>query len=436
MNTSPGTSPGRPRRRPPSVLDVASEIAERLDRSAIRHERRCTWLGRDNSEMQSPMVPMVPTVRSLGGDLYSGTAGVALFLAELTRVRGTAKVRKLLAGALAHARRVDVAKAGAGGLFTGQAGLGYACVRAGDALGDSDLVRAGIQALHASSAICSATRAFDLMSGHAGLVVAAAALCPQYPELEAIVVAGSRAIRDAATRESSQWTWRAEVVAQGAPGRHVLTGLSHGLSGFAAALMVAYRVTGDESMRDAARGALVSEDAWFMAERSNWPDLRDVKEESLPTEESARAGYVCGETWCHGAPGIMIVRAMAKKVLPNREYAGWHLSDAVRSTLKSLERWAPGSDVTLCHGALGLVECLRSARASLGAKQRVTVDEACDKAVARVIRAHGREEWWPSGLPSRGFSPSLMLGMAGVGYQLLREAGPERVPSLLLPGRF
>ena len=46
--------------------------------------------------------------------------------------------------------------------------------------------------------------------------------------------------------------------------------------------------------------------------------------------------------------------------------------------------------------------------------------------------ASGEKEGWLCGVPLAVETPSLMVGLAGMGYQLLRLAAPERVPSVLL----
>jgi lantibiotic modifying enzyme len=44
------------------------------------------------------------------------------------------------------------------------------------------------------------------------------------------------------------------------------------------------------------------------------------------------------------------------------------------------------------------------------------------------IDTHG----WVTGVPLGVETPGLMTGLAGIGYQLLRLAEPEKVPSVLL----
>ena len=57
------------------------------------------------------------------------------------------------------------------------------------------------------------------------------------------------------------------------------------------------------------------------------------------------------------------------------------------------------------------------------------------EAVARVldtVLTAGREERWLCGVPAGVETPGLMAGIAGIGYNLLRFADPQEVPSVLL----
>jgi lantibiotic modifying enzyme len=51
-----------------------------------------------------------------------------------------------------------------------------------------------------------------------------------------------------------------------------------------------------------------------------------------------------------------------------------------------------------------------------------------------LIARHAAAGDWPSGTPSGGPNPSLMLGTAGIGYTVLRLHDPNRVPSILWVG--
>jgi len=45
---------------------------------------------------------------------------------------------------------------------------------------------------------------------------------------------------------------------------------------------------------------------------------------------------------------------------------------------------------------------------------------------------HAAHRGWVCGSPTRSETPGLLTGLSGVGYQLLRFASPEAVPSALL----
>ena len=72
------------------LLRTADGIGCRLGRQAIWHEDRCNWLGAQSMERQPGGAYQGVTYEALGPDLYSGTAGVALFLAELYSEIGSA----------------------------------------------------------------------------------------------------------------------------------------------------------------------------------------------------------------------------------------------------------------------------------------------------------------------------------------------------------
>ena len=64
----------------------------------------------------------------------------------------------------------------------------------------------------------------------------------------------------------------------------------------------------------------------------------------------------------------------------------------------------------------------------------IDVTTTPDPAGAAGLLHQGREGGWKCGLPQGHETPGLMMGLAGIGYGLLRLAWPERVPSVLAPG--
>jgi lantibiotic modifying enzyme len=202
-----------------------------------------------------------------------------------------------------------------------------------------------------------------------------------------------------------------------------LTGLSHGAAGIGLALFELYAATGRPHFLETARGAFAYEDTFFDPRAGNWRDLR-LTPRILPF---ARA-------WCHGAPGIALSRLRAAALDPERSEAYLIMArKAIATTLDSIEEKlaTPKCDATPCNGLTGLIEIVWIAAHVLEERSyRIRALSAAEILTAR----HAASGDWPSGAPSGGPNPSLMLGTAGIGYTFLRLHDPDRVPSILWVG--
>ena len=85
-------------------LDAADFIAARLCRDAVWAGGRCNWLG-DSMEFVGGQWAVAH--RAFGPDLYSGTSGVALSLAEAYAVTGEALFRETAVGGGARRSRAS-----------------------------------------------------------------------------------------------------------------------------------------------------------------------------------------------------------------------------------------------------------------------------------------------------------------------------------------
>jgi lantibiotic modifying enzyme len=93
----------------------------------------------------------------------------------------------------------------------------------------------------------------------------------------------------------------------------------------------------------------------------------------------------------------------------------------------TLDRF-PAADDSLCHGDLGNLDLLLVAARTPGRGSRLAEARRRASSVLERIERRG----WACGTPLRAETPGLMLGLAGIGYGLLRLAEPDRVPSVLL----
>ena len=410
-------------RSAPDFLAVASAIGTRLVREAVWYRGRCTWIGLDTAAAYARERPR-PAHRSLGPGLADGTAGIALFLAQLQAADGDAPARETAAGAigqaLAHAGELP-----AGGLYGGRLGVAYAAARCGALLGDERLVRRAGRLARARGGgwPASASGVFDLFNGSAGTVAALVALAGALGD-DGLAAAAARPADEllAAARRSAGggWSWPPP----GAPARHGLCGLAHGAAGAAWALLELFAVTGEARHRDGALRALDYERAWFDPGEAGWPDLRGV--ERGETRGSFRSPHPTG--WSDGTAGIALSRLRAWEILGD-ERARDAATVALRTTATSVERalQQPEADFSLGEGVAGRADALLLG-AALHPEGAVLAERAGDVGNGR----HGASlTGWPGALPGAR-TPALLNGDAGIGLFFLRAADPT-VPSVLLP---
>jgi lantibiotic modifying enzyme len=214
-------------------------------------------------------------------------------------------------------------------------------------------------------------------------------------------------------RQTSKAGWRVWPTIGGTLG----TGFSHGAAGIACALLRLYEAGGDKAFLEAGQEAIAYEDSLFSAGESNWPYLFYQPEGAPP---------VYWSRWCHGAPGIGLGRLSSLPVLDTSA-----IRRDVEAAILTTRQTHPLEIDHLCCGNFGLIElfvkgqiCLD--RPELGHLARQWAAEAVRRAGPNA--AYNLFPGHPTGLHNAGF----FQGSSGIGYQLLRVAYPEKLPSVLL----
>jgi lantibiotic biosynthesis protein len=397
------------------LLAVAGEIGDALCRAAWWHRDRCAWLGTVQEADEDDAAYRFAHV-TLGASLYGGGSGVALFLGELAPLTGSAAARDTAAGGMCHALDAAEREPPGPGYYAGTLGTAHAAARLAHCLERPDLfARAGALVDRWLAAEDGPGR--DMISGAAGAIVALLALADRMerPVLRERAARLGEALLGMATRTEAGLAWTSERFPLG------LTGFAHGAAGIGWALAELYAATGAVRFAEGAREAGREEDRWFRADLDNWADFRE--HEGDPAE--AR----CALAWCHGAPGIGLARLRSSTLLRD-EALRRDAEAAVRATRRRLlDEDGMHADASLCHGWTGLAEFLAQVAAALGNGD--LREEVVELALARADAHAGDPSSWRCGL-TRGSTPALMLGLAGIGYFYLRLAEPG-VPSVLLP---
>ncbi|RKN64183.1 type 2 lanthipeptide synthetase LanM family protein [Paenibacillus ginsengarvi] len=383
----------------------AIEIADRLAASSIwgGHRDSVTWIGtgRDSSGMLR-YAPM-------DSGIYNGTLGMALFYAYMAQETGAFHYRTLAEGAVQTSLeflRFPGAVAG-GSVFYGLASYLYAFSHLAPLMGDPSLLETAVQLLPRFDRLIEEDKKLDLMSGSAGILLGCLRLHERTGEPEALAVA-RKCADHLLTHQVAAATgigWRTSLT-----NHRMLAGFSHGASGYAAALAQLAAATGDERYMDAAAGAIRYERSLFDKPEGNWRDLR--------ADEPLAANPVY---WCHGAPGVLLSRLLVNPYCRDAQFHD-EIQIALQTTLK---RWR-GTSNCLCHGDMGnldvLLVCAKAMNdASLYEQVYHRASQSLDYA-----RKHG----WQCDVPAQADAPGFMVGLAGIGYALLRLSNPE-LPSIL-----
>ncbi|MCW6005095.1 type 2 lantipeptide synthetase LanM family protein [Micromonospora sp. CPCC 205371] len=395
-------------------LEGAARIADRLLETAIVDGDRIGWLG------LNLVADKVWNLNPAGMDLYNGISGIGFFLGYLAKVSGDPAYRRAaerVAGMMSRQADDWLASpvrpmADDLGAFGRLGGPVYALSHLALVLDRDDLADTAERLADLMISRVGDDHALDVIGGAAGAILALLSLHAIRPAPAVLDGAHTMArhLMAAAEEIGTGLAWRGAVNPE-AP----LAGLSHGASGVALALARLDRRTGSTTHRGPVSAALRFEQTLFDARIGNWRDLR-----------TGVGGSHDLVTWCHGAGGIGLVRA---ELL---EYADDPL--AVRRELRAAALaiselgFQNLRNHSLCHGHLGNSEALLIVARRLGDPDLVRRAET----TAAATLADVDERRWRCGVPLGVETPGLMSGLAGIGYGLLRFAGADSIPSVLL----
>jgi len=374
-------------------LAVARAIGNRLLDQAIVAKDHIFWMGR------LPVEGGFST-QMLESELYGGTAGIGIFLAELSRITRSPRFRLGAQKCLNTLRSGQPMPPSRIGAFEGISGSIYADLKITSALGRSHWDKLPFLLTRVAENVAADTM-LDIIAGTAGALIVslrarkAPALAAAAENLSHLCATH---LLDRAESNGDGLAWKTPL--SGA----ALTGLAHGSCGIAWALAEYAAVFDDGKAWEAARKGFNYARA-SAQEPGIWEDLR------------GDGGHMMA--WCHGTAGIVLARQRALELAPHR--FGDVFADDIANGLQALlEKTGPGAD-GLCHGRSGNWEALWRGEAEHRAIADLEVASLCKDWLAGISPAGELGE----------STPDLMNGLAGVGLQILRSVD-RSVPCVAL----
>jgi len=390
---------------PQRLAAAAYKIGDRLAELAYPGTDRVNWLGLSLVDDRHWML------QPLGFGLLNGSAGIALFLAQLAALTGEERYAVLCRHAVACAPSVAESltrypqTAGAVGGLDGPAGLAFALTAVARLLGDPELAAPAdtlldLAAQGLDTADSGAGTGFAAGVGMTGGLGVAAGAAGCLAASTAIVEAtgspaAARAASAAVRRLLADPLTQRQPSDPAGPADPSWGGLGNGPAGVGWALLRSYAVTGAAECRIAGLAA-------FAAERASGPSPRSA----------------AGAGWYAGPAGSALARLDTLRHVDDPVLAA-ETAAATRAAIAA----GPALDHSLCHGETGDLDLLSMAAGG----GRPAIRHTRTRALLAQLEGHDPRCATPG--PA---TPALATGLAGIGYGLLRLAYPDRAPSLLL----
>jgi len=253
----------------------------------------------------------------------------------------------------------------------------------------------------------------DIIAGSAGALLVLLALDRFRPEpnqrgstpLELATECGAHLLRSLNLDGDGPHAWRI------LPDDPSPIGFSHGPSGICLALARLYARTGEPALWQAACDGAASE----REQLHRWSDA--WRKTPGPSSEIS---------WCHGAAGVALARLGMLESVPGSAGRAELVQDMDIATQLLLE--APQAHLDhLCCGNMGAIDALLRLNAHYRSEPLLSRADALALGVLRALKKRG---CFALDVPPAPMS--LLRGISGIGYGLLRLIAPGSLPSLLI----
>lgn len=372
-------------------IDEAIAIGEKILQNAIYAEDQKTisWLSIETS------VSSGFDVMPIKGDFYDGLSGITLFfhyLYKLTKDEKYKTVREILI----RTSQERVKALDTSSVFIGTASLLYPLAKIAFEENDFKIRDEMYKTIKEIEKNLDDLNHYDWISGTSSFIHVLISVFEETKNIDILTLAiklGNKLI--AQVEEKSE---------------ELIGGFSHGASSLAFVLIKLGSLGKIEKFKQKGMELLKFDRSLYSEKLNGWIDKNDPE-------------LSCKSQWCHGSEGIGISRMLIKQYYQDKT-----INEEIETALKVSLNSAYKNDDCLCHGNIGTTDLLLTAYETKLDKQSYIQA----KKLAQYIIMKKNEDGCYKTRALEGFPVyGMFTGLSGVGYQLLRIASPNEVPSVL-----
>ncbi|EOQ04705.1 type 2 lantibiotic biosynthesis protein LanM [Bacillus cereus VDM021] len=347
--------------------------------------------------------------------LYNGVTGIAYFLLYLGKETGDKEYIQLADQCINTAWEMVQKKIDENiSVFTGYGSLLYVLLHRAKLFGEPVMDERIIELMESLEEMIDSDDKLDMIAGCAGTLMVCLDIHKLFHLDKALDIAqkcGEHLLSKAQSMRSGI-AWVTSSM-----NKIPLSGIAHGNAGICLSLARLYEGTGDHRYLDACMAGIEYENSLYCPEENNWKDLRFSEGNFLDNH------FVM--YWCNGAPGVGIARIGMARCIKS-EIVNRDISKSIEKTMKD---GFTEVSYSLCHGDMGNLELILLGADYFDSDQLNTFVSQMANHIFKEIEKNGNN--WKCGIPGRQQIPGLMLGLAGIGYQLLRLYN-RQLPSVML----
>ena len=405
------------------LFKEAGAIGDRLCEMALQNDDCADWLGLAFvKEREWNVMPA-------GIDLYSGLPGIILFLSYLGAISGEELYTTCASAALKTLRvmigritsmeeRLNI------GAFNGIGSCIYLFAHLAVLWHDPSLLQEAEDLVQLLPKWITTDDQFDVMDGSAGCILSLLSLFAVSPSLVTLTTAIDCGDHLLSCVQSLQekLKWPAPQQITPLPG-----GFAHGSTGIAYALLKLADASGEERFHQAALEALAHERDQFLAAGSRCLDCQ----KPLQMKQAEEQSVLPIMSWHQGVSGRVLALLASRDNREHNEITRQEIALALSMLLEAdigYHYELVGPNHSLAYGDTGLLEALLVAAQTFDTPH---LHVARERRAAQLL-ASKNQHGWIMGVPLNVETPGLMMGLAGIGYELLRLGEPGRVPSILV----